>query len=168
MKKIWLLSLAAVLLSSCEKDDICEGGESETPNVIISLYDNFETEKLKVATKVCLVANGFSDTIVFKNRSKIEVPLQINKQETTWEITLYEYDPTAENDTIIKKNQLRFLYNTEEFYVSKACGYKVNFYDFGASLLPSADPNYAPWIQSISKLTNEITNENNAHIYLFY
>ncbi|HUH26290.1 MAG TPA: DUF6452 family protein [Flavobacterium sp.] len=167
MRKIWFLSLATIVFSSCEKDDICEGGESKTPNVIINMYDSFEPELLKPAAKISLIADGFKDTLVFKNRSKIEIPLQINTQETTWSIILHEYSPGAVNDTIIKKDKLRFLYNTEEFYVSKACGYKVNFLDFGASLVPSQDPTNS-WIQSISKLTNEITNENNAHIYLYY
>ncbi len=167
MKKFWFLACMVIGISACEKDDICEGGTSETPNVVINLYDGFDTEQLKVATKIAMIAQGFSDTIFYKNTNKIEVPLQINTNETQWSLLLYVPPTVSGNDTIIKQNDVRFNYETHEFYVSKACGYKVDFYNFNANLI-SNDSTGNSWIHNISNLTREITSDDHAHINLYY
>ncbi len=164
MKKIWFAGLLALGLSSCEKDDICAGGESVTPNVVINLHDRLNTEALKPAVKIAIIANGFNDTLFFRNRSKIELPLQINTNETVWDLVLYI--PTVNNDTLFRKDQLKFTYTPEALYVSKACGYKTIFHDFNAVKTTSVSA--TTWIQSIYKLTNEISNNDNAHIQLYY
>ncbi len=164
MKKIGLGLFVLFHLSACEKDDICDGGLSATPNVVINMYDRMDSEVLKPAAKVCIIAEGFNDTIVFRNRSQIQLPLQINKTETTWKILLYE--PIANNDTLIKREDLKFTYTPEAQYVSKACGYKTNFLGFNAVKLENTTGD--AWIQSIYKLTTEITDQSNAHIQLFY
>src|SRR5690606_19935004 len=92
MKKVWLLAFGCVLLSACEKDDICAGNEFVTPNVVIELYDRLESETPKRAVKIAAIANGFNDTLFFKNSTKIELPLQINTNETSWKLRLYELD----------------------------------------------------------------------------
>lgn len=167
MKKFWFAGLAIFTFLACEKDDICDGGDSETPNVIINMYNNNDSDVLKPAVKICLIAEGFQDTLVFKNTAKIEIPLEITKTETTWKLVLFEPNPTKVGDTIYKSDVLRFTYNKpESIYVSKACGYKVTFNGFNAS--KQANTTNDAWIQNIFTLTNEITNENNAHIQLFY
>ncbi|MBS7321831.1 MAG: hypothetical protein KIG55_09595 [Myroides sp.] len=164
MRKIWFVGLLALSLSACEKDDICDGGESVTPNVVIDLYDRLETENLKSAVKIAIIAQDFKDTLFFYNRSKIDLPLQINTTETVWDLVLYI--PTANNDTLFRKDQLKFNYTPEALYVSKACGYKTIFHDFNA--VKTSNTSATSWIQSIYKITNEISNTNNAHIQLYY
>lgn len=164
MKKIWFVSLCIFVFLACEKDDICAGGESVTPNIVIDLYDQIEPENLKQAVKIAAVANGFTDTLFFERTSKIELPLQINTNATDWNLTLYELTPT--NDTIFKKDELKFTYTTEALYVSKACGYKTIFHEFNAVKSPNTTND--SWIKSIHKVTNEITTNNNAHIQLYY
>ncbi len=164
MKKIAIAVLCLFALIACEKDDICVGGESVTPNVIINLYDKIDSEILKSAPKIGIFVEGFSDTIFFKNTSKIELPLQINTTETVWNIRLYELN--ASNDTIIKNDKMRFIYTPEALYVSKACGYKTIFHNFNATKLPNTTND--TWIQNIYKVTNEISNTENAHIQIYY
>ena len=163
MKKIWFGALIVLGFLACEKDDICDGGDSETPNVVISMFDYNNSELLKPAAKVCIIADNYTDTIVYKQTSRIELPLQITTNETGWRVLLYQ--PTATNDTIILTDHLNFNYQTNEVYVSKACGYKVNFTDFSTT---KDNATSKSWIQSISLLTNEIINEDNAHVQLFY
>lgn len=164
MRKIWFVGLLALGLSACEKDDICAGGESVTPNVVINLFDQLNSELLKPAKKIAIIADGQTDSLFFANSSKIELPLQINTNETIWDIVLYI--PTTNNDTIFKKDQLRFTYTPEALYVSKACGYKTIFHEFNAT--KAVNTTNDSWIQSIYKITNEISNNNNAHIQLYY
>lgn len=163
MKKIWFGALIVLGFLACEKDDICDGGDSETPNVVISMFDNNNPEVPKPAAKVCIIADNYSDTIVYKQTSRIELPLQITTNETGWNVLLYQ--PTATNDTIILTDHLNFNYQTNEVYVSKACGYKVNFTEFSTT---KDNATSQSWIQSIFPLTNEIINEDNAHVQLFY
>jgi|SRR5690554_285379 len=166
MRKIWFLVCMTIGVTACEKDDICQGGTSETPNVVINLYDGFDTEQFKTATKIAMIAQGYTDTIFYKNTNKIEAPLQINTNETQWSLLLYIPPTVSGNDTVIMRNDVRFNYNTHEFYVSKACGYKVDFYNFNAQLI---DTDLAtPWIHNISNLTSEITSDDHAHINLYY
>lgn len=164
MKKIWFLALGCMFFSGCEKDDICFGSESETPNVVIKLYDRLESEVPKRAVKIAAIATGFNDTLFFDNAIEIQLPLQINTNETSWKLRLYELTPT--NDTIHKMDELRFTYTTEAMYVSKACGYKTIFHNFNTVKIPNTSGN--AWIQSFYKVTNEITTTNDAHIQLYY
>lgn len=164
MRKIWFVGLLALGLSACEKDDICAGGESVTPNVVINLFDRLNTELLKPAVKIAAIADGFNDTLFFNTSSQIGLPLQINTTETVWDLVLYI--PTTNNDTLFRKDQLMFTYAPEALYVSKACGYKTIFHDFNAVKTSSASS--TTWIQSIYGLTNELSNTDNAHIQLFY
>lgn len=164
MKKVWLLVISCLGLISCEKDDICVGGESITPNVVIELYDKLESEVPKRAVKIAAIANGFNDTLFFTNSIKIELPLQINTNETGWKLRLYELTPT--NDTIHKADELQFNYTPEALYVSKACGYKTIFHDFTTIRIPNTTGN--SWIQSIYRATNELTTNEHAHIHLYY
>lgn len=150
-------------LSACEKDDICVGGESLTPNVVINLLDRLDPEVLKPAARIAVIANGFNDTLFFKSTAKVELPLQINTNETTWDLVLYI--PTA-NDTVYRKDQLKFTYTPEAMYVSKACGYKTIFHEFNAIKTTSASAD--TWIQSINRLTNELTTTDNAHLQIYY
>ncbi|UUV20981.1 DUF6452 family protein [Paenimyroides aestuarii] len=164
MKKITCAVLCLFAFSACEKDDICVGGESVTPNVVIDLFDRLDSQLLKPAPKISIFVEGYTDTIVFRNTSKIEIPLQINTTETVWNIRLHQLN--SSNDTILKNDQLRFTYNPEAFYVSKACGYKTVFYNFNSVKLPNTSSD--GWIENIFKVTNEISNNNNAHIQIYY
>lgn len=161
MKKICLAGLAIFSMVSCEKDDLCDGGDSETPNIVVNLYDRLNSETLKPAVKIALYTDESKKPIIFKNQSKIEIPLQITGNETVWNVMLYELNELE--DTITKVDQIRFTYNPEALYVSKACGYKTIFHNFNATI-----PTNLNWIQSIYKLTTEISNDDNAHIQLFY
>jgi len=161
MKKICLGVIALFTLVACEKDDLCDGGESETPNVIINLFDRLNSETPKPAVKIALFTDNAKDSIFFKNQSKIEIPLKITGNETVWNVMLYDLNET--NDTITKVDQIRFTYNPEALYVSKACGYKTIFHNFNATI-----PTNLNWIQSIYKLTSDVSNQDNAHIQLFY
>ena len=164
MKKFWFAGLAIFTFLACEKDDICDGGESVTPNVVVNLYDRLNADALKPAVKIAIAADGFNDTLFYTSTAKIELPLQITENQTTWNIKIYELNTT--NDTITRNDKLQFNYTTEALYVSKACGYKTIFHNFNAVKLPNTTNN--GWIQSLYKVTNEITNNTNAHIQLYY
>ena len=165
MRKIWFVGLLALGLSACEKDDICAGSESETPNVVIGLFDRLDPEIRKSAVKIAAIAEGFNDTLIFRSTSTIELPLKINTTETTWNLVLYQ--PTgSNNDTIHKTDQLRFTYTPEALYVSKACGYKTIFHEFNAVKTTSVSDD--TWIRSMNRLTNELTNTDNAHLQFYY
>lgn len=164
MRKIWFVGLLALGLSACEKDDICSGSESETPNVVIRLFDRLDPEIPKAAVKIAAIAEGFNDTLIFRSTSAIDLPLQINTSETTWNLVLYV--PNVSNDTTHFRDQLRFTYTPEALYVSKACGYKTIFHEFNA--VKTTPISNETWIRSINRLTNELTNTDNAHLQLYY
>ena len=59
---------------------------------------------------------------------------------------------------------IKVTYNTENVYVSRACGYKTNFDIQTFSI--TADPDQ--WMISSEILITEITNENDIHVKILH
>jgi len=166
-KKGHLVALVAfTTLFSCEKDDICDG-QAATPNVRIEFYDSANSANLKAFYKIeCFVLpdnpNEPIRILEFFNRSEIQLPLNINSNQTVWNIELTQI---INNDTIKNVDQLLFNYNPKIEYVSKACGYKTIFNDVNTSLNGNG---IGFWITNFTPLTNNIINEENPHAKIYY
>lgn len=153
--------------SSCEKDDICSGDTTTTPRLVIEFYDVANLTQTKNVSNLALKATGISETINFNGVSKIYVPLDTTLDTTQFQLIQNGGDDDATNDNtdIITINYTR----TTQF-VSRACGYKLNFilnptngFDF-----TDATPNDGLWIQTMGITQSNITNENEVHVKLFY
>ena len=140
MKKIILLVFVLALsFSSCEKDDICDANTPTTPRLVIGFYD-------------------------FLNLS---IPLKTVGTTTTYRFTL---NSGNSNLALVDEDIIKFDYSTKELFVSRACGYKTNFTLDPTNPYTHTDPIAAnqKWIKFISVEKNNIENENETHIKIFF
>lgn len=184
MKKIAAI-LAMILLvngfSACEKDDICADTTPTTPRLIIEFYLKGSAEVLKPVTNLKVVGVDMENGIVFNptgtgesqyltNSSKVAIPLDLSKDTVAYDFTLNA------TDTIAKRtDRLVFNYSRNQFYVSRACGYKMLFALNNLPGLPSAyilnntQPAVAgQWISRVSVQTYNIINEDETHIKIYF
>ncbi|MBC7524236.1 MAG: hypothetical protein H7239_07345 [Flavobacterium sp.] len=164
MKKIVLLLVLFSLLG-CEKDDICDPTTSTTPRLVIEFYDNnvVPSQTLKPVTK--LLVGGFGLQYAYAQYtgvSKIKIPLKIESNETKYNFILNPGDTANENSDL-----LTFNYDKNKIFVSRACGYKVNFNltNSNSTILTNDLSN---WIKAISITKSTIDNENETHIKIYY
>ncbi|WP_457611217.1 DUF6452 family protein [Lutibacter sp.] len=134
---------------SCEKDDICV--ETTTPNLIIKFYDNDDQTVVKQITELTVWADSKDSIYVNKSLDSIFIPLNLNENFTRYII---------ENNNI--KDTIKFIYNRNDIFVSRSCGYKTIFENF------QIESNTTNWIKNISIINSTIDNEKAAHIYIFH
>lgn len=179
MKKIFALLLIALILSGCEKDDICI--DETTPRLILEFYDITNPANLKNVLNLKAQGDGADDFIVFDpslpvtdpsrylfNGSKLELPLRLAEDSTTYHLTLNSTSTTNANEDV-----LQFNYTPQNVYVSRACGYKTIFTldnPNGALVTDNTTTPDGLWIQplNINIITTNIDTENETHIKIYF
>lgn len=166
MKKILLLLVLIFSFSGCEKDDICDTNTSVTPRVVIEFYDFSQPTVLKNVTNLKATATDEVDSLtVFNGVSTIKLPLNPILETTTYTLKLNSTIPTSVNTDI-----LTFNYTTKQVYISRACGFKNTYLlnrPFGAVTTDTATPD-GKWIRNIDVITDNIENENETHIKIYF
>ena len=165
MRKIFAILLLALSLSSCEKDDICDPATATTPSLVIEFYDADSPNNLQTVTNLKVIAPGFTSAILGTTGvSKITIPLKTSGDTTSFEFIENGGDADTTNDNT---DILHFTYNRKNIYVSRACGYKVNFdlTNTNTNILTTDTDN---WIQSIVIAQPNIETENETHIKIYF
>ena len=167
-KKLFLLIIliGALLISACEKDDICVDGD--TPLLILRFYDAVDTANFKSVTTLRVIGEGQEnpfETSTFNDRSttdSVAIPLRADQSSTQFYIILNSAD---ENDLETGNiDTLNFLYSVEEVYVSRACGFIANYNDLNTQLTTGSEN----WIQNIEVVDTTVTNQFSAHVKIFH
>ncbi len=169
--------IIAVILSSCEKDDICAEATPTTPELILRFYDISSQDDTKSVTGLRIT--GFDDNneeVVISGLSlvttdSINLPLRTDANETKFKFHKdYAVNnngtPDDASDDIILGNPdlVTIRYEREDVYVSRACGFKTIFNNLSFSFEQDGDT----WIIN-SEITNAIVeNEFKAHVKIFH
>jgi hypothetical protein len=176
MKKIFLLLFVFSLLG-CEKDDICDANTPTTPRLVIEFYDfNASTETLKNVTKLKVKSDDVAEGIVFNesitdanrylsNSSKIFIPLKTTDVTTKYNFT-HNFGVAGSENTDI----LEFKYTKQDFYISRACGFKTLFTLNPTNPIVTTEPFNSPssWIKNIVIVKANLENENEVHVKIFF
>ena len=167
MKKILLLLLVSISISSCEKDDICT--EETTPRLIVEFYDISNPANTKNVVNLKVKGEGaFNDLDLgtFNAQSKIELPLNPGSTTAKYSMILNSTSTTVAPD----EDFLEFNYATETVYVSRACGYKTVYTLNNIDGVVLSDETTAGglWMQNPTIQTNTITTENETHIKIYF
>lgn len=149
---------------ACEKDDICVDGD--TPLLVIRFYDITDTTELKPAAGLRVIGLG-QNTVVntFNDRSSrdsIGIPLKISDSVTDFIFILNSADEDGQETG--NADTLRFNYETREVFISRACGYVMNFENLTGEL-PSDS---SPWVQNLSVENPNVQNQSSAHVKIFH
>ena len=157
MRKYYLLlTLIALLVSSCEKDDFCI--EPITPNMVIRFYNATNITQTKSVEDLSVTPEGFDELYSNANLDSILIPLDVTSNQIIYNIS------SESNVDIITIN-----YDVEEVFVSRSCGFKAIFNNVSVTSDVSND-----WIIGLTEtLENTITiptidNETAAHVKIFH
>jgi hypothetical protein len=160
--KFFLVTAVTLLLLSCERDDICPEATPTTPKLVIEFFDINNTESPKNVRDLAVRTFEKDTALLFNSTSTISIPLKTDSIETSY---VFNLNALAESGGL--RDTLTFFYATEELYVSRACGFKVNFFDFRASL-EDQETSSEGWIRDIQVIENTIENESETHLFIFY
>lgn len=170
MKKIIpiLLILSLVIyVSSCEKDDICVDGD--TPLLVIGFYDINDTTAAKDVPSLRIkeiildsVINTINDRS--NNLDSIGIPLRSDATATSFAFITNSADDADTGEETGNIDTLTFSYTTREAFLSRACGFVMNFDNLSVTLPASANN----WIQDIKVVQESIENSNNVHVKIYY
>ena len=161
MKKT-ILFIIAILLISCEKDDICDANTPTTPKLVINFYD-VTTNAAKNVTKLAVYEEGNATALAtFNAVDVIKIPLKTSANTTKYRFVLNSGNTAA---PLPNEDILEFNYSRNNVFISRACGYKTLFTlnQSSPTLTDFATPD-GLWIQSKTVQTTNITSENEIHI----
>ncbi|WGK64589.1 DUF6452 family protein [Croceiramulus getboli] len=159
---LWVFAAAlSVVVSGCERDDICAQSTPTTPLLIIEFYDVDNQTDLKPVTNLLVQATDVEEPFqLFNGVSRIALPLKTNELSTAYTLTLNAGSEQAENT-----DELVIDYETLEEFISRACGFKVTYNNVEIMDIPGTD---GSWIQGLNQEQFNITNENEAHLFIFH
>jgi hypothetical protein len=160
-----LFFLSIIALASCEKDDICV--EGNTPLLVIEFYDFSDTTLLKNVPTLRVVGEGKTITVnTVADRTAlntITIPLKTDLDNTSF--LLISNSASAEDGTETGNiDTVNFSYNRFEDFLSRGCGFVVNYEDLNASVT-SDNTN---WIQAIEVTRSQVINSDSTHVKIFH
>ncbi len=174
---VTLLLVLTYFSVGCEKDDICPDGTPTTPSVIVEFFNKDNREELVNLINFKYYAVGETDTLpvvvdgTTTSFSRIELPLRTDATTTKWGLI---FTRRLSNGQFTEPNTdfLEFNYETNEAYVSRACGFRTTFILApdtapGNPLLTDSEEADGLWIDSYEVDTTIIENENETHIRIF-
>ncbi|MDR7210876.1 DUF6452 family protein [Flavobacterium piscis] len=178
MKKIlYFLLLFAFGLSSCEKDDICDGNTPTTPRLIITFYE-FKTPSVrKSVTRLKVIGEGQTDGVVFNKNGidenkyltssdSIAIPLKTDEDTVTFSFIL---NSGSTNPALTNTDQIKFNYTRQNVYVSRACGFKTIYKLDIQTPFEKTDPGSDGfWMEEIQVQNPNIEFENETHVKVYF
>lgn len=171
-----LIPTLLIVILSCEKDDICPEDTSTTARLFIEFYDISNQESLKNIFNFRVQGVGNENTLPEYNivtSSSVLLPLKTTEGVTQYMLhNDYGIDnngtPEDTSDDFIIGNEdiITISYNTEEFYVSRACGFKTIFTNITVIVENDGDN----WIQLIQPISDNqsVVDETTAHFKIFH
>lgn len=170
MKKILpslLITFLLIAIASCEKDDICVDGD--TPLLVIGFFNVDDTTESKDVPslrirEVVLDSNINTITDRASNLDSIGIPLRIDATNTVFAFITDSADDETTGEETGNIDTLTISYETREVFISRACGFVINYDNLNVTL-PESTSN---WIQDISISEQTIENSNNIHVKIFH
>ena len=149
MKKILTILVLFCVITSCEKDDFCTLNPI-TPKLVLRFYDNVNKTQLKNVNQLYVWAAGKDSILVNQSTDSISIPLNSIANETVYNFS---------KGNVV--NQFTIQYTPQQIYVSRSCGFRVNFNE--VSYISNNT-----LIADFEVTTITIKNQNAAHVQIFH
>ena len=157
LARLFSVLSATFLAVSCESDDICDHTVN-TPRLVVRFYNANNTRTPMSIANLTIYGEGNNTPLVSSaTLDSIALPLRLQNPTT------YLFQ-TVVSGTITSTATLTLTYNTEETFVSKACGFKTTYNTLSATI---QDANTS-WLKGVTIKNNTIDNEKKAHIHLYH
>lgn len=179
MKKILaLLIILGFASSSCEPDDICDPTTPTTPRLLIQFYDINNPSVPKSVTNLKVIGKEMKEGVILSptasenskyvtSGNSILLPLN-----TEADIVKYTFINNFgnKNPLLVNVDNLELNYTRENFYVSRACGFKTifNLKNTNPFIVTDGDTADGLWITYVSVVKTNITYENETIIKIFF
>ena len=153
MYKFRYLLLILLLHPSCEPDDVCNIKNPSTPQLVFRLYDANQPSQLKSVDTLSVKDTENESFLQLINTDSIAIPFQINANKMDLDFTI----------SVGISDELLIDYQTQEMYLSRACGFQSTFYineiEIGSN---------QSWINTIEIVTNEVLVDTLAHVKIYH
>jgi hypothetical protein len=164
---ILLILTTAVLLGSCEKDDLCTPDQAVTPRLIIEFKDALNPLQNKAVDRIQVQEIGSSTfaplntdgSTTLSNTESISIPLRTDSSRTSYNLILTE-------DGVVNSDNIDFNYILEEAYVSRACGFRVVYNNLVA--IQTAETTGNQWIERVIIVEDNVTNNTDVHVQILH
>ena len=155
----YILALVSLLiLSSCEKDDICVENDSVYINLVFYSVEDGSTAK-SVSGFSLLDLNG--DIVQnYDNTTVSAIALVLPTSETSYGLILQKRTE-VDGLTINTNDTLNFNYTPKATYVSRACGYIRTYTDL-------SNHSTSNWISEVIVNIPEINSNNDEHVAILH
>ena len=140
------------ILFSCEPDDLCLETYPDTPKLIIKFFDTVSQESMIINNLT--IEDIDRNLVLFTGTTdSISIPLNYTKQQTSLNF-IYNTNP----------DKVYVNYGMNEVFISKGCGYRMEY------LLENiiAENDNENWISSIEILNQNVVEESNHHVKIFF
>jgi len=152
----YLFAISACSLIGCEPDDICLAETPGTPKVTVVFYDHQQPENKKEVPNLNVIGLGMDTAFHSGTTDSIAIPLKTNEISTTFNFT------KSENDIDFEES-LKFKYDSDDLFSSRACGYKKAFVNLSAER-----QNNSVWIKKIEILTDTISAIKSTNVKILH
>ncbi len=163
--KSLIIILLLIVIPGCESDEICL--EDITPKLVIRFYNNDIQSEVKSVLRLKVEIDGIdgeyaNETITLLTDS-IAIPLLVSENETRFILTLQGDESSGTEDNI---DTISVVYDQQDLFVSRSCGYKTVFNNADTSITNDDDN----WIKSLEAQNDplEIIDENKAHVKIYH
>ena len=165
--------IATVATYNCESDDICPESTLTTPRMIITFYDiNNPEERKNVESLGVYISKNSEFTLINEingiNTDSIAIPLRDDESVSDFKFCK-DFSQGITEIPSGSPNHVYFDYETNETFISRACGF-INNYNLSVALPydPSDTPGFTNWISEVIILNDSVTNENQSHVKILH
>lgn len=155
-KYSYFIVLLATAFFSCEPDDICLAETPGTPNLIVVFYDDNNPEAKKSVSDLQVKGIDTEEIAHTGTADSIAIPLKTKLSTTSFVFTT-TINNTSSTDTITLN------YDTQDIFISRACGYQTNFNNLTYEL-----SNSAVWIKKIEIVNTSISDIKTTHVKILH
>lgn len=147
--------------NGCTRDDICPEGSETTPLLIVVFKDILDPTAAKAVPNLTVRAdyNNNVDVLIASNIDSIAIPLRTGANDTRFQFINENAGGTFTNTDIIS-----FLYQREDIYLNRACGFKTIYNELNYNLV--GDPNN--WLLNIQIETQTVKDETETHVTILH
>ncbi|MCB0453545.1 MAG: hypothetical protein KDC94_11805 [Aequorivita sp.] len=164
IKRSILFIFIIFTFKGCTKDDLCPPDTATTAKVVIAFSDFANPANAK-NVNVLSVQTDYEtsvEVISFENTKEIAIPLS-----TTSDTTKYKFIRTTyrTNDTLTNTDKVMFIYQRQDGYVNRACGFKTEYFNLDSKLEPEGNEN---WIKLVTVIRETVNDENSPHVTMLH
>ncbi|MBL7472094.1 DUF6452 family protein [Robertkochia sediminum] len=165
-----ILTLTGAIFSACEKDDICPEGSGTTPYLHIGFFDITDQDVPKSVTRLRAVGLGQNITVgTFSDRtSQNEITLPLKNYENA--TSFYLINDSADDANGVETGDVdlvEFNYQTNEVFISRGCGYAVN-YILNQVVNDPEGVDSSQWIRALEVVKSSVQPQDTLHVKIYH